>query len=146
MSVRAARPAGGPVRSTGENIRSFRVTSTLRAFVPFGKNGIVLPGIERRPARNARAFGRPKSGCVAAERELGGRRTANCCQCHWRRRQAVSGHCWRGRWRQADSDTAERAGGLCEPVIVMRSLPPWGLGGQDKQRRALCEQVHKRGL
>ena len=35
-------PPGGPVRSTGKNSRSSRDTSALRAFVHYGKNGIVL--------------------------------------------------------------------------------------------------------
>jgi hypothetical protein len=40
--VAAGRPPpGGPVRSTGKNTRSSRVTSALRAFVLYGKNAIV---------------------------------------------------------------------------------------------------------
>ena len=104
VSVRAGRPPGGPVRSTGpgKNTRSSRVTSALRAFVPFGKNGIVLSGIERtgppgwRPARSVHAqrvrVGRTASGCVATDRELGDRR---------RERPKRAANCWQGHWRQA---------------------------------------------
>ena len=87
------------------------------------------------PARPA--GGRP-AACMRSVCASGGRRRVALQQTGNSATEEANGskraaNCWQGHWRQAVSDTAERAGSRV-PVTVARGLPPWGVGGQRKRK------------